>query len=110
MVVLLVVVTSGGKLVGDVTLGVVDVFVAVVLFVVVVVAGADVKVDANRVVSFSWWCVVVEIVGVCGDHEEGGRVVEVVVGTSTFPVSGGTGVASVPRCGVIGLCVVVPTL
>ena len=32
---------------------------------------------------------------------------EAVVGISTFPVSGGTGVASVPRCGVIGLCAVV---
>ena len=71
MVVLLVVVTSGGELVGDVTLGVVEVSVAAVIFVVVVVVGVAVKVDATRVVKCSWCCIVVEVVGVCGDQEGG---------------------------------------
>ena len=75
MVVLSVVVTSGGTFVGDRTLGVVVMFVAMVIFVIVV-AGVALVVDTTRVVTFSW-CVVglgraVEVVGYCGDQGEGG--------------------------------------
>lgn len=113
-VVLSVIMTLGGTLVGNINLDVVVIFVAVVIVVVCVAADVALAVEVTCVVTSSW-CVVglsraVEVVERWGDQGDGGWVVVAVVDISTFPVRGGAGVASVTRCGVIGLSVVVTTL